>query len=181
LFPNQDLIGRFTLDSASEFLFGSCLNTLAAGLPYPPVVALDVQFSPITSTSSSLLSPIKPATTIAQKFTNAFLGAQEAISNRERFSLIWPLLEIREDKTEEPMKVINAFIQPIVNEAIAKMNDEKELRKEKANAEELEEEETLLDHLVKQTDDPVVIKDATLNIMIAGRDTTASTLTFVSQ
>ncbi|KAI5115351.1 hypothetical protein M0805_004636 [Coniferiporia weirii] len=43
----------------------------------------------------------------------------------------------------------------------------------------IEEGETLLDHLVKLTDDPVILKDETLNIMIAGRDTTAATLTFV--
>jgi len=38
---------------------------------------------------------------------------------------------------------------------------------------------TLLDHLVQQTDDDTIIRDETLNIMIAGRDTTMATLTFV--
>lgn len=32
-FDAQDLFARFTLDSASEFLFGSCLNTLHGSIP----------------------------------------------------------------------------------------------------------------------------------------------------
>lgn len=32
-FDAQDLFARFTLDSASEFLFGDCLNTLHGSLP----------------------------------------------------------------------------------------------------------------------------------------------------
>ncbi|KIK67201.1 hypothetical protein GYMLUDRAFT_37268 [Collybiopsis luxurians FD-317 M1] len=166
----QDLIGRFTLDSATEFLFGSCVKSLAAGIPYP---------ENMTATPDSPLSAVSSTDTLAREFSHAFLQAQEAISTRERFSLIWPLLEIRKDKTEEPMKVLNAFIQPIVNDAIAKMKSMQRSVEEKNKVEEIEEDETLLDHLVKITDDPVILKDETLNIMIAGRDTTAATLTFV--
>lgn len=32
----QDLVSRFTLDSATEFLFGHCVHSLSAGLPYSP-------------------------------------------------------------------------------------------------------------------------------------------------
>jgi hypothetical protein len=157
------LIGRFTLDSATEFLFGSSVHTLEAGLPYPYNVV-----PPLSSTSSTA------ATSLAQNFIKAFLEAQEAISNRERFASISPLMEIWKDKTEEPMKVLNAFIQPIINEAVAKRNSVKDLDK-KVNADEIEENETMLDHLVKLTDgkarcsslsllnhyiDPVILKDA---------------------
>ena len=34
-FDVQDLAGRFTMDSATEFLFGNCVHSLAAGLPWP--------------------------------------------------------------------------------------------------------------------------------------------------
>ncbi|KAH7868885.1 cytochrome P450 monooxygenase pc-1 [Lentinula edodes] len=166
----QDLIGRFTLDSATEFLFGSCVNSLAAGLPYPHNVA---------PTVVTLLSPNASAFSLARDFSNAFLEAQEAVSSRERFSMIWPVLEIHKDRTKEPMKVINAFIQPIVDEAVAKMRSQKELGQLSGLAADIDDNETLLDHLVKQTEDPVVLKDETLNILIAGRDTTAATLTFV--
>lgn len=156
----QDLIGRVTLDSATEFLFGSSVHSLAAGLPYPHNVAPPVSSGIITPTqgSSSTSSPLLPppvgsvsATAVAQNFSSAFLEAQEAVAARERFSLIWPLLELRKDKTEQPMKVLNAFIQPIINEAVAKKNKAKEAEK-KTNAEEIEEDETMLDHLVKQTE-----------------------------
>ena len=30
----QDLVGRFTMDSATEFLFGTCVNSLHASIPY---------------------------------------------------------------------------------------------------------------------------------------------------
>ncbi|KAJ3889160.1 cytochrome P450 monooxygenase pc-1 [Lentinula edodes] len=166
----QDLIGRFTLDSATEFLFGSCVNSLAAGLPYPYNVA---------PTVVTLLSPNASAFSLARDFSNAFLEAQEAVSSRERFSMIWPVLEIHKDRTKEPMKVINAFIQPIVDEAVAKMRSQKELGQMSGLAADIDDNETLLDHLVKQTEDPIVLKDETLNILIAGRDTTAATLTFV--
>ncbi|KAF5393251.1 hypothetical protein D9757_000767 [Collybiopsis confluens] len=164
----QDLIGRFTLDSATEFLFGSCVNSLEAGIPYPDNSTLPALSSSLPTTSTNNL---------AREFSNAFLEAQDAISNRERFNLIWPLLEIRKDKTEEPMKILNAFIQPIVTEAVEKMKNMQGLTSEEK--EDVEDNETLLDHLVKFTKDPVVLKDETLNIMIAGRDTTAATLTFV--
>ncbi|KAJ4486551.1 cytochrome P450 [Lentinula edodes] len=178
----QDLIGRFTLDSATEFLFGSCVNSLAAGLPYPYNVAPTVvsgSVMPNSVSSSTLLSPNASAFSLARDFSNAFLEAQEAVSSRERFSMIWPVLEIHKDRTKEPMKVINAFIQPIVDEAVAKMRSQKELGQMSGLAADIDDNETLLDHLVKQTEDPVVLKDETLNILIAGRDTTAATLTFV--
>ncbi|KAJ3878017.1 cytochrome P450 monooxygenase pc-1 [Lentinula edodes] len=178
----QDLIGRFTLDSATEFLFGSCVNSLAAGLPYPYNVAPTVvsgSVMPNSVPSSTLLSPNASAFSLARDFSNAFLEAQEAVSSRERFSMIWPVLEIHKDRTKEPMKVINAFIQPIVDEAVAKMRSQKELGQMSGLAADIDDNETLLDHLVKQTEDPVVLKDETLNILIAGRDTTAATLTFV--
>ncbi|KAJ3758543.1 cytochrome P450 monooxygenase pc-1 [Lentinula raphanica] len=177
---HQDLIGRFTLDSATEFLFGSCVNSLAAGLPYPRDVAPTVLSGSSTpNVSGNLLSPNGSAFSLARDFSNAFLDAQEACSSRERFSMVWPMLEIHKDKTKEPMKIINAFIQPIVNEAVAKLKNQERLGEKKGPVEEIDENETLLDHLVKQTDDPVILKDETLNILIAGRDTTAATLTFV--
>ncbi|KAF9267504.1 cytochrome P450 [Marasmius fiardii PR-910] len=155
----QDLMGKFTLDSATEFLFGSCVNNLASPLPYPHRETSHYQ------------------TTRADEFAKAFLEAQEGISARERLGPVWPLLEIFEDKVKRPMKIVSAFVDPIIAEAIAKKKAG--LRESKEKIEDVGEDETLLDHLVDITDDPVVLKDATLNIMIAGRDTTAATLTFI--
>ncbi|EGO01601.1 hypothetical protein SERLA73DRAFT_176994 [Serpula lacrymans var. lacrymans S7.3] len=158
----QDVISRFTLDSATEFLFGSCVHSLSAGLPYPYNV-----------TSSE--APSGKAKT-AEDFAQAFGQAQYIISQRPRKGWVWPLFEFFKDKTEEPMNIVNAYIEPILKEAIEKRKAAS-LSGEKT--EELSDDDTLLDHLVRLTTDPVVLRDEILNIMIAGRDTTASTLTFV--
>ncbi|THU98298.1 cytochrome P450 [Dendrothele bispora CBS 962.96] len=175
----QDLMGRFTLDAATEFLFGTCFHCLEDGLPYPYYVPT----TPSPSSSSPSTSSILPTTTAtaasgttstntannttnAQKFTTSFLLSQEVISDRERLGpLVWPLMEMWKDKTKEPMDVVGGWIERIVREEEEKMREE--------------EGETLLDHLVEMTDDPTVLRDETLNIMIAGRDTTAATLSFV--
>ncbi|KAJ8092414.1 hypothetical protein PM082_023869 [Marasmius tenuissimus] len=157
----QDLMGKFTLDAATEFLFGSCVDNLSSPLPYP----------------SNHASSGPSTTTRADRFSQAFLRAQEAVAQRVNLGgSVWPLFEIFEDKVKGPMEIVSSFIEPIIAEALAK----KRLRTDKPKPkDEVGEEETLLDHLVDITDDPVVLKDATLNIMIAGRDTTAFTLTFV--
>ncbi|KIJ66961.1 hypothetical protein HYDPIDRAFT_26376 [Hydnomerulius pinastri MD-312] len=159
----QDVISRFTLDSASEFLFGSCVHSLSTGLPFPYNVA-------------PTEAPTGKAK-IADDFARAFAEAQFVASQRPRKSWVWPLFEIFRDKTEAPMKVVNAYIEPILKDVIEKRK--MAVRRGEKESEELSDEDTLLDHLVRLTTDPVVLKDETLNIMIAGRDTTAATLTFV--
>ncbi|EAU87478.1 cytochrome P450 monooxygenase pc-3 [Coprinopsis cinerea okayama7 len=159
----QDLMARFTLDTATQFLFGNCVNSLDAGLPYPAKFGLTVH---------QTLSGKK-----ADDFARAFMEAQEAIANRERVGWIWPLFEFWKDKTEEPMKTVRAFIDPIVKEAIA--NRATQSLEEKTSGEkEIQDGQTLLDYLVNVTQDPTILRDEILNIMIAGRDTTAATLTF---
>ncbi|KAJ6577650.1 cytochrome P450 [Mycena capillaripes] len=91
----QDLIGRFTMDSASEFLFNSCVHSLKANLPYP----YNIAFPPPQSNS--------PEAQAAIKFTDAFSDAMVAISKREVLGRIWPLFEIFGDKTAEPMHAIS--------------------------------------------------------------------------
>ncbi|KAH7926998.1 cytochrome P450 [Leucogyrophana mollusca] len=159
----QDVISRFTLDSATEFLFGNCVHSLSAGLPFPYNV-------PSAETPSGKAK-------IAEDFARAFAQAQHIISQRPRKGWIWPLFELFGDKTVEPMKVVNEYIEPILTEAIDKRKKMSESGEKQD--EELSDDDTLLDHLVRLTTDPVVLKDEILNIMIAGRDTTAATLTFV--
>ncbi|KZP21731.1 cytochrome P450 [Athelia psychrophila] len=155
----QDAISRFTLDSATEFLFGNDVQSLATGLPYPHHAAT------LNATHSSP----------AEDFAVAFAQSQELISQRARIGWIWPLFEIFKDNTAKPMKVVNEFLDPILKEAVDK---QKTLPIGFEDKEAVGEAETLLDHLVKLTTDRTVLKDEILNILIAGRDTTAATLTF---
>jgi cytochrome P450 len=156
----QDAISRFTLDSASEFLFGHCVDTLAAGLPYP-----------YNFTGPGIAS--KDSNNVALDFASAFTAAQTALAKRNMIGGSWPLFELLRDPTTEPMKVVNEFLEPILKDAIAKQQASQGL----SNADKDAEDETLLDHLVRQTTDIKILKDQTLNILLAGRDTTASTLT----
>ncbi|EMD40892.1 hypothetical protein CERSUDRAFT_111473 [Gelatoporia subvermispora B] len=164
----QDMISRFTLDSATEFLFGTCVNSLHSDLPYPHDAASPVKHSPAPD-----------ATATAEAFAAAFNGAQHVISSRGRVGWVWPLFEIFKDKSVEHMKVVDSFLEPILKEALTKkerrVRDGKVTNEKEGNG----ESDTLLDHLVEFTSDPAVLHDETLNILIAGRDTTATTLTNV--
>lgn len=75
----QDLISRFTLDSATEFLFGNDVHSLAGGLPYP-------YYHSTTSTSDSDAHP-------STRFVHAFQEAQMITAFRSRFGSHWPLFE----------------------------------------------------------------------------------------
>ncbi|KAG2105762.1 cytochrome P450 [Suillus discolor] len=155
----QDLISRFTLDSASEFLFGDCIDSLSVELPFPD------------NTLQSTNSKPRPGDNAAA-FTNAFSQAQHAISRRVIIGAAWPMTEILADSTAQHMKVVDKFLDPILEAALRRHSTAA-----KSDADETAEDQTFLDHLVKLTSDFKIVKDETLNILLAGRDTTASTLT----
>ncbi|KAF7299062.1 hypothetical protein MIND_00854500 [Mycena indigotica] len=164
----QDLIGRFTMDSATEFLFGSCVHSLHASLPFPH--------------NASFVAPEADPVhaRVAMEFMEAFNQTMWHTANRARVGWTWPLMEMWYDKTAAPMEIVSAYIDPIIKDRLEKKRvadalkqdlDKKELEEDSA------ESMTLLDDLVGMTSDPKVIKDETLNIMIAGKDTTQWTTT----
>ncbi|TDL26691.1 cytochrome P450 monooxygenase pc-2 [Rickenella mellea] len=161
----QDVIWRFTLDSATEFLFGSCVHSLSDGLPYP-------HFHPKSKSASS------DNDNRSLSFASALEEAMYVVSRRARIGPIWPLLEIFNDKSRRSMKVIERFLDPIIRHALERkrlMVGDGEGREKSG---EIGDDETLLDHLVKSTEDMSILKDEVINMMIAGRDTTATTLTY---
>ncbi|EIN04100.1 cytochrome P450 [Punctularia strigosozonata HHB-11173 SS5] len=174
----QDLFSRFTLDSATEFLFGYDVRSLSESLPYPHSASP----TPYASSSS------RTSFSSASDFSTAFSAAQSIMFERNPLGTWWPLREFWEDKTRKHMRVIEGVIDPILARALAR---EKARRAEigagaekadtkNSGALEVAEGETLLEYLVKVTDDPVILKDEMINIMVAGRDTTATLLTFAS-
>ncbi|KAJ6526144.1 cytochrome P450 [Mycena vulgaris] len=165
----QDMVSRFTMDAATSFLFNHDLRSLSAGLPYPHYVA---------ATSANA-----PAPHPADIFSAAFQEAQSVTSMRNRLGEHWPLTEFWVDKLDKPMGVVRGFLDPILREAIAKKQAMDKLsvggaRKAETGEREVQEGETLLDHLVNYTEDHTILRDEILNISVAGRDTTASLLTF---
>jgi hypothetical protein len=133
IWHTKDLVARFTLDSATEFLFGQDVETLSAPLPYPPN-------TPQAQSDSSADHP-------ANRFASAFLEAQEASTRRGRYANMWPLWELWENKVDKYTHVMDEFIQPVLKAALAKKSKASE-----AQVEEAGDEETLLGHLVRLTD-----------------------------
>ncbi|KAI8993079.1 cytochrome P450 [Trametes punicea] len=154
----QDLVSRFTMDSATEFLFGKDVQSLASGLPYPP------------TSDMARSRTIKPQ---ADEFSSTFLEAQIVSSKRGRFQQAWGLTEFWRDKVAARKATIDKFINPILTDALrrkAEIGPESDSK--------VSEEDTLLSQLLKVTDDYNIIHDEILNTLLAGRDTTACTLTF---
>ncbi|KAJ7656517.1 cytochrome P450 monooxygenase CYP63 [Mycena polygramma] len=159
----QDLVSRFTLDSASEFLFGMKLDTLAYPLTMPGKVKLGPKGS----------IPIDGATEF-DKFTAAFEHVAVVTTQRSAQGELWPLMELFKDKTEDSIATIMNWMEPIVTRAV----NEKQRRKE--NGVEVDaSENVLLDFLASKTDDMEHIRYELVTYLIASRDTTASLLTFV--
>jgi hypothetical protein len=139
-FHCQDAASRFTLDSATDFLFGTDVRTLSVGLPYPAS-------SPLAKASSS--SPH-----FADRFARAFAEAQVVTAVRSFWADSWPLAEFWEDKTKKHMKIVHGFIEPILKEAVERKRASGrggETRDPKDDIE-VKEDETFLDHLVNYTE-----------------------------
>jgi len=156
----QDLVSRFTLDSATEFLFKNDVHSLAAGLPYPD------HPSPLAK-PNTLTFENHPS----NAFVRAFVGGQDLTALRGRAGSFWALKEMWGDVVAPLRKEVDRFVEPFL-EIGATRKDESE-KTSKAGV-----DETLLDYLVKQTSDRQVIKDELVNLLVASRDTTASLLSF---
>ncbi|PVF96582.1 cytochrome P450 [Serendipita vermifera] len=89
----QDLFARYTLDTATEFLFGVSTECLEGILEDNP----DALYN---------------------QFMNAFSEVAEIGAKRIRIGSTWPLFELRGDKTVAPTKVIDAFMHPTVERAL---------------------------------------------------------------
>ncbi|CAK5274576.1 unnamed protein product [Mycena citricolor] len=155
----QDMVSRFTMDAATTFLFGTNVNTLEAGLPYP-------FYAPAAEPAAAGKSHPSSA------FAAAFQQAQIIASARNRLGEHWPLQEFWVDTMEEPMSVVRAYLDPILREAIEKKRRSGSFEKADVNGDrEVQEGETLLEHLVNYTEDHTILRDEILNITTAGRDT----------
>ncbi|PPQ86757.1 hypothetical protein CVT25_012402 [Psilocybe cyanescens] len=154
----QDLVARFTLDSATEFLLGNDVESLSGGLPYPYYV-------------DAAPKDIEVHEHLASRFVSALPKAQMITARRLGLGVHWPLAEFWHDKLREPMRIVHEFIDPIVAEAIRNKELKGELKEK--------DDETLLESLVNSTEDPITLRDEIMSLLVAGRDTTASTLTFI--
>lgn len=129
----QDLYARFTLDTASEFLFGRNLDTLSSSLPVPNSGIMGAKGS---STSDSWGS-----------FAQAFEKIQLIITRRRQIGKIWPLFELLGDRTTPYVIAIQKFLDPIVERVLL----DKQISK-KAGTNVPVDQKTFLQHLADNTE-----------------------------
>jgi len=131
----QDVLFRFTLDTATEFLFGRDVRSLSAELPYPSTYK---RYTRLTHPSD--------------EFALAFNRAQEYTFSRVVYGKLWPLVEFWKDTVAPQRSLTDKFIDPLIEAALQKKNVNGVYEFDK-------KEGSLLDHLVHQTDgaifDPV--------------------------
>lgn len=141
----QDLFGRFTIDAASEFLFGKNLDTLSGVLPIP---------------GKTPMGPKGSATEDAWgSFMGAFEMAQQIVTTRARIGYLWPLFELFGDKTEPHVKIIQNWLDPLVKQAL-----EDRSQAEKAGIANAIADKTFLQHLVDSTEGSFIYKSPKTSI-----------------
>lgn len=135
----QPLFFRFTLDSATDFLFGHSIHSL------------------------------RQSEEADQRFGEAFDYALGELALRFRLG---PFLIFRRNKkADEAFRTCRAYVDQLVDEALRYRQAHGEANAEKAGAQNL-----FLHALARETNDKDRIRDELLNILIAGRDSTASLL-----
>ena len=150
-FDIQELFFRLTLDSATEFLFNHSTHSLK-------MVGKDDQFDEDA------------------EFAEAFNTAQLEIVKNMRFAALRRFRS--QKKCDEANRICHAYVQKFVDEAIAyRERRDAELKAAgKSEADEKEEKYIFIHELAKQVTDKRRLRDELMNILLAGRDTTASVL-----
>ena len=163
----QPLLFQLTFDTTTVLLFGRSINSLQAGTATGPASARR-----------------------EAGFAKAFRDAQDMLYRRERLGSAYWL--ISKKKFEKCCAAAHQYIDKAVQEALlAESHDNPELQaNEKSLRSSVSREVTesqddqaanvhcFLDALIKETRDPKVLRDQLINIMLAGRDTTACLLSW---
>lgn len=140
----QELFFRFTIDSATEFLFGKSVHSLR----------MTAEGGPSQAT-----------------FAEAFNVAQHSVTMRSRLGILRNVYKDR--KGMEAIRICHEYVDQFVDEAL-RYREKLDLE-EKAEVVK-EEKYVFLYELAKATKDKRRLRDELMNVLLAGRDTTASLL-----
>jgi len=108
---------------------------------------------------------------VQERFGTAFDFAQGRLGNRSRLGLLVHLY--RDTEFNEACKTVHRFVDNIVHKALERVSPQDV---EKSAGGDGTDRYVFLDELVRATRDPKQLRDELLNILLAGRDTTASLL-----
>ncbi|AOW01094.1 hypothetical protein B0I72DRAFT_168410 [Yarrowia lipolytica] len=158
-FDIQELFFMLTLDTATEFLCGDSVDSLTDYLADPTAPQLD---------HSGIDENVRRA------FPEAFNTAQWFCSIRAKLMKLYFFAGtvFYRKKYADANKIVHDFTDFYVSKALA-------ARKEKFQELDQEGKYIFLYELAKETRNPKVLRDQMLNILLAGRDTTASLLSWV--
>ncbi|ABN65477.2 n-alkane inducible cytochrome P- 450 [Scheffersomyces stipitis CBS 6054] len=147
-FDIQELFHRLTVDSATEFLFGQSVESLR----------------------DESVGMADEATDFAGKstFAASFTIAQNWLANRAVAQKFYFLINPKEMR--DSIKDVHRFVDYYVQVALDTPQDELDKKSKDGYI--------FLYELVKQTRDPYVLRSQLLNVLLAGRDTTAGLLSF---
>jgi cytochrome P450 len=154
----QVLFFRLTIDSACEFLFGESIDSQILNLP---------------ENAGLLSSKAKDRAIDEVKFATAFDRSQAWCSHRTRFMDKYWLVDGLAARRD--CKTVHDFVDYFVRRALKQNPNEVEKELEKGSANH-KDKYVFLDALARETRDPIELRDQLLNILLAGRDTTASLL-----
>ncbi|MCJ1288257.1 hypothetical protein MMC26_007612 [Xylographa opegraphella] len=153
----QVLFFRLTLDSACEFLFGES--------PGSQIASLDGNYSAPSLSNGSHVDDAE--------FAHSFDRANGWLVTRSRLGDNYWLVDTADFRACN--KTCHTFIDYFVNLALNKDLKTNSLKKENTNATK-KDRYIFLEALVGETRDPIELRSQLLNILLAGRDTTASLL-----
>ena len=151
----QTLFFRLTIDSATEFLFGESVDSQLG------------EASGVTLNKDATQKKNELA------FSQNFDSAQMHMAKRFRLADMYWLHNPREYKDNN--KVVNDFIAHYVDLALNKGTQEKKAEEGHGG----KEKYVFLEALAQQTRNPEELRAQLLNILLAGRDTTASLLSWL--
>jgi hypothetical protein len=158
----QDLMARFTMDAASEFLFGKCLDTLKGRRPTAGQARVGVKGSAYANVSEDSFGDFATGKvfdlsrgddSLSLFVRLAFESAQVFLSLRSAKGQLWPLFELLKDKSAPHMRVIRDFLDQVISKAKEerKAGDEKTKTDNKTTYSD-EEPTTLLGELMNSID-----------------------------
>jgi len=142
----QELFFLLTIDTATEFLFNHSTNSLR-------------MFGQEDEDNEDII------------FGKAFNYAQDDIGTRSRYGFFDRFR--KNQKGEEAIRICHTYIEKFVDDAL---RFRKELDAEKRAGNQKDEKYYFIQEVAKQTQESKRIRDELINILLAGRDTTASLL-----
>ncbi|KAI1082569.1 putative cytochrome P450 alkane hydroxylase [Whalleya microplaca] len=145
----QQLFFRMVLDSNSEYMFGESVGLMS-----------------------------ETASGLATTFHHALDYAQQGTILRLRLGNL--MFAHSDRKFRDSCRTVHAYAEKFVGKAL-EFRRQQALRADEEKAEEgrAREKYVFLNELAKDTDDPILLRDQIVNMLLAARDTTAGLLAFV--